>query len=58
MNNEEKKYLEALKGISYVEWLRVSRPIDLVFGHKKTEQEKNLKLDEIDNIENFIANLW
>lgn len=58
MNNEEKKYLEALKGISYVEWLRVSRTIDLVFGHKKTEQEKNLKLDEIDNIENFIANLW
>lgn len=58
MNDKEREYLEALKGISYTEWLRVSRTVDLIFGHKKNEQEKNLKLNEIDNVENFIANLW
>lgn len=58
MKPEEMKYLEALKGISYLEWRRVSRAVDLVFEHKKIEQEKGLKLDEIDNFENLITTLW
>ncbi len=49
-----KKYLKALEGISYPEWMRLRIGIDRAFEHQKGESEKQLKLANIDVVQRLI----
>lgn len=42
------KYLQALEGISYLEWVKLRIGIDRAFEHQKGESEKQLKLANVD----------
>lgn len=50
----DKKYLDALKGISYREWKMLKLAIDRVFEHKKGEFENDIKLANTQDVENTI----
>ncbi|MEG1619994.1 MAG: hypothetical protein RR335_10600 [Eubacterium sp.] len=44
--------LQALSGISYKEWIKLSHIVNRAFEHKKNEQESQLKLDCTERIIN------
>lgn len=46
-----RKYIEALQGISYEEWISLKEGIDGVFKHEKGEFEKTLKFANVDEAE-------
>lgn len=37
------RYINALKGISYIEWVKLKHGIDRTFEQEKSELEKTLK---------------
>ena len=41
--NKIKRYIEALQGISYLEWVKLKEGIDGAFAKEKGEFEKTLK---------------
>lgn len=48
------EYIKALKGISYVEWLRLRMALDRAFEYQKGESEKQLKLANTDVVKQII----
>lgn len=42
------EYIEALKGISYPEWIKLKTAIDRVFEKEKSELEQKLKFADVD----------
>ena len=48
------KYIKALEGISYYEWIKLRIAIDRAFEIKKSELEKNLKFADIEGAKNII----
>ena len=41
------EYLNALRGISYADWIRVKTAIDRVFEKQKSELEQGLKFADV-----------
>ena len=48
------KYLEALKGITYPEWVKLKIGIDRAFSQQKNESEQKLKLADVEVVRNLI----
>lgn len=48
------KYLEALEGITYPEWVRLKTGMERYFDREKGESEKKLKLADAEIVENLI----
>ena len=48
------KYIEALKDISYYDWIRLREGVDREFNRKIDESKKNLKLTDSENIKKII----
>lgn len=48
------KYLDALKGITYPEWVRLKVGIDRAFEEQKGESERQLKLADTEIVKNLI----
>lgn len=48
------KYITALKGITYPEWVKIKIAVDRVFEKEKCELEKELKLSKIEDVEAVI----
>lgn len=48
------KYLEALQGISYQEWIKLKAGIDRSFDAKKSEFERQLKFADVKKAEQII----
>lgn len=46
-----RKYIEALQGISYEEWIGLKAGIDGAFEYEKGEFEKTLKFAKVDEAE-------
>ncbi len=44
------KYIEALKDISYYDWIRLKNGMDQEFDRKIGESKKNLKLTDPENV--------
>lgn len=49
-----RKYLLALNGITYPEWIKIRAGVDRAFSQQKGESEKNLKLADTKIVENLI----
>lgn len=47
-----RKYVEALYGISYNEWLKVSAILSMSFDKKRSEAEKDFRLTSENDIVN------
>ena len=48
------KYIKALRGISYCEWIKLREGVNRAFEMQKGEFEKTLKLANTDNVEHII----
>lgn len=48
------KYIEALKDISYYDWIRLKNGIDQEFDRKIGESKKSLKLTDSENVKKII----
>jgi len=48
------KYIEALKDISYSDWIKLRTGMDRAFEHQKGEFENNLKLASTETVKNII----
>ena len=48
------KYIEALKDISYYDWIRLKEGIDRKFNRKIDESKKNLKLIDSEKVKKII----
>lgn len=48
------KYIKALQGISYSEWIKLKTGIDKEFERQKSESEKTFKLADTENVEMVI----
>ena len=48
------EYIEALKDISYLEWIKLREGVNRAFEMQKGEFEKTLKLANTDNVEHII----
>lgn len=48
------KYIEALKGISYFEWIKLREGVNKAFEMQKGEFEKTLKLANMDDAKKII----
>lgn len=48
------KYIEALKDISYYDWIRLKNGMDQEFNRKIDESKKNLKLTDSENVKKII----
>ena len=48
------KYIEALKDISYYDWIKLREGIDREFKRKIVEPKKRLKLTDSENIKKII----
>lgn len=48
------EYLQALKGISYPEWIKVKIAMDGAFERQKRELEKELKFSNVEDAERVI----
>lgn len=53
-----KKYIEALKGISYFEWIRLREGIDSDFEQQIDESKKSLQLTDPENVERAICSMY
>lgn len=49
-----KKYIEALRGISYFEWLKLREGIDAEFNRQIGESKRSLKLTDSEKVEKAI----
>lgn len=52
------QYIEALKGISYKDWIRVRAGIDGAFEREKGEFEKTLKFANVEDAKSVICSLF
>ena len=48
------KYIEALKDISYYDWIKLREGIDRQFKRKIDEPKKSLKLTDSENVKKII----
>lgn len=48
------KYIEALKDISYYDWIRLKNGMDQEFDRKIGESKKNLKLTDPENVKKIV----
>ncbi len=48
------KYIEALKDISYYDWIKLREGIDREFKRKIDEHKKSLKLTNSENVKKII----
>lgn len=48
------KYIEALKDISYYDWIKLREGIDREFKRKIDEPKKSLKLTDSENVKKII----
>lgn len=48
------KYIEALKDISYYDWIRLKNGMDQEFDRKIGESKKNLKLTDLENVKKIV----
>lgn len=48
------KYIEALKGISYFDWIKLREGINRTFERQKGEFEKELKLTTVNETKKII----
>lgn len=48
------KYIIALNGISYPEWVKLKNGMDAVFSCKRSELEKELKLANTEDVKKAI----
>lgn len=48
------KYIQALQGISYSEWLRLREGVDGAFYKEKEELEKSIKFANVEDAEQVI----
>lgn len=48
------KYIEALKDISYYDWIKLREGIDREFKRKIDEPKKSLKLTDLENVKKII----
>lgn len=48
------KYIEALKCISYYDWIRLREGVDQEFNRKIDESKKSLKLTDSENVKKII----
>lgn len=48
------KYIEALKDISYYDWIKLREGIDREFSRKIDESKKSLKLTDLENVKKII----
>lgn len=48
------KYIEALKDISYYDWIRLREGIDREFNRKIDESKKSFKLTDSENVKKII----
>lgn len=53
-----KKYIEALKGISYFEWVKLQEGINSDFEQQIGESKKNLRLTDSENVERAICSMF
>lgn len=53
-----KKYIEALKGISYWEWVKLQEGINSEFERQIDETKKNLRLTDSKNVERAICSMF
>lgn len=53
-----KKYIEALKGISYLEWVKLQEGINSEFERQIDETKKNLRLTDSKNVERAICSMF
>lgn len=51
---EMQKYIEALKGISYFEWVKLQEGINSEFEEQIGESKKNLRLTDSENVKRII----
>ena len=51
---ETNKYVEALSGISYSEWIEVKTAVDRYFTFKKRELECHIQLSKADTVKELI----
>ena len=49
-----KKYIEALEGISYYDWIRVKMAVDEAFNIQKGEFDRSLKFANVEDAERII----
>lgn len=52
------KYIEALKGISYWEWIKLREGIDSEFEEQIGESKKNLRLTDSENVKRIKADAY
>lgn len=50
----DKKYLNALSGISYRDWIKLKTAVDRAFQNKIREAEGGLKLTDSQEVSNLI----
>lgn len=48
------KYIEALCGISYLEWIKLRNGMDAFFSRERSELEKKLKLADTEAVKKAI----
>lgn len=48
------RYVNALSGITYLEWVRVKTAIDRYFDSEKREQETQIQLSKPDTVKQLI----
>ncbi len=48
------KYIEALKGISYFEWIKLRESMDAEFNQQIGESKKKLKFTDSGNVKSII----
>nr|DAY47104.1 MAG TPA: hypothetical protein [Caudoviricetes sp.] len=48
------KYIEALEGISYFEWIKLQEGIDSEFEEQIGESKRNLRLTDSENVKRII----
>lgn len=48
------KYIEALKGISYFEWIKLQEGINSEFEQQISESKRNLRLTDSENVKRII----
>lgn len=49
-----KKYIEALQGISYFEWIKLREGIDYEFDRQIGESKKSLQLTDSESVKRII----
>ena len=52
------KYIEALKGISYFEWIKLREGMDNEFNRLIGESKRKLELTDVERVEDYPFTIW